>query len=66
MQIDQSKLLGVLYEKTTQKLTQVNNQVILLEAQLQLALEANQQLQAEIEKSKKKKEKPSEEFSTPQ
>ena len=52
-------------ERTNAKLGQLQNQVIVLETQLQFALEANNSLQAELDKLKKKKEKPSEEFTTP-
>lgn len=57
--------MNLLIDKTNQKLSQMQNQVILLETQLQLAIEQYQTLQAEHEKIKKKKDKTSEEFTTP-
>lgn len=65
LNVDQNKFMNLLIEKTNQKLGQMQNQVILLETQLQLAIEQYQTLQAEHEKIKKKKDKNSEEFSTP-
>lgn len=65
MQIDQTKFMNAVLEKTTLKLNQVQNQVILLETQLQIAIEQNNLLTEELEKLKKKKEKPTEEFTTP-
>jgi hypothetical protein len=64
LNIDQNKFMNLLVEKTNQKLSQLQNQVILLETQLQLALEQYQTLQAEHEKIKKKKDKNTED-STP-
>lgn len=52
-------------ERTNAKLGQLQNQVIVLETQLQFALELNNSLQAELDKLKKKKEKTSEEFTSP-
>ena len=57
MQIDQTKFMNLLIEKTNNKLNQANNQIIILEAQLQLAIELNKSLQDELDKLKKKKEK---------
>lgn len=65
LNVDQNKFMNLLIEKTNQKLSQMQSQVILLEAQLQLAIEQYHTLQAENEKLKKKKDKNSEEFSTP-
>lgn len=65
MQIDQTKFMNAIIEKTTTKLNQVQNQVTLLEIQLQFALEQNDLLAAELEKLKKKKEKTSEDYSIP-
>jgi hypothetical protein len=54
-------------ERTNAKLGQLQNQVIVLETQLQFALELNKSLQDELDKSKKKstKEKSTEEFTSP-
>ena len=54
-------------ERTNSKLGQMQNQVIVLETQLQFALELNKSLQDELDKVKKKsaKEKNTEEFTTP-
>lgn len=65
MQIDQNKFMNAVVERTNQKLSQLQNQVILLETQLHFALESNNLLTEELEKLKKKKEKTNQEFSTP-
>ena len=54
-------------ERTNAKLGQLQNQVIVLETQLQFALELNKSLQEELDKAKKKssKEKNTEEFTSP-
>lgn len=52
-------------ERTNAKLGQLQNQVIVLETQLQFALELNKSLQDELDKAKKKKEKNTEEFTSP-
>ena len=54
-------------ERTNAKLGQLQNQVIVLETQLQFALELNKSIQEELDKVKKKssKEKNSEEFTSP-
>ena len=54
-------------ERTNAKLGQLQNQVIVLETQLQFALELNKSLQDELDKVKKKssKEKNTEEFTSP-
>lgn len=57
MQIDQNKFYNIVLEKTNAKLSQLQNQNIVLEAQLQLAVETNKTLQEEIDKLKKKKDK---------
>lgn len=44
-------------EKTNKKLNELQAQVIVLEAQLQLAVEVNQQLVQSLEKNKKKEAK---------
>ena len=58
MEIDQIKFMNLVMEKTNKKLNELQAQVIVLEAQLQLAVEINKQLQDRVEKdSKQKKEK---------
>jgi hypothetical protein len=64
LNIDQTKFINLLLEKTNQKLSHLQNQVIILETQLQLATELNKSildeqnsLKQEIEKLKKKKDK---------
>ena len=54
-------------ERTNAKLGQLQNHVIVLETQLQFALELNKSLQEELDKVKKKssKEKNTEEFTSP-
>ena len=54
-------------ERTNAKLGQLQNKVIVLETQLQFALELNKSLQEELDKVKKKssKEKNTEEFTSP-
>ncbi len=65
MNIDQHAFMNSVLERTNAKLGQLQNQVIVLETQLQFALELNKSLQDELDKVKKKKEKISEEFTTP-
>jgi hypothetical protein len=59
--------MNAVLERTNSKLGQMQNQVIVLETQLQFALELNKSLQEEVDKAKKKtaKEKNTEEFSSP-
>lgn len=57
--------MNAVLERTNAKLGQLQNQVIVLETQLQFALELNKSLQEELDKAKKKKEKTSEEFTSP-
>lgn len=65
MHIDQNKFMNSVLERTNAKLGQLQNQVIVLETQLQFALEFNKSLQDELDKVKKKKEKTTEEFTSP-
>lgn len=62
MEIDKNKLLTLLLEKTNQKVSELQQTVIMLECQLQLAVELNEGLKKQLlELDKyKKKEKPSE------
>ena len=59
--------MNAVLERTNSKLGQMQNQVIVLETQLQFALELNKSLQEEVDKVKKKtaKEKNTEDFSSP-
>lgn len=57
MEIDQHKFMNIVMEKTNKKLNELQAQVIVLEAQLQLAVEVNQQLVQSLEKNKKKEAK---------
>jgi len=57
MQVDQHKFMNLVIEKTNKKLNDLQAQVIVLEAQLQCAVEINQTLQQQIDKSKKKETK---------
>jgi len=59
MQIDNAKFMNLVMEKTNKKLNDLQAQVIVLESQLQLAVEINSKLNEQIDKQKKK-EKPSE------
>lgn len=54
MQIEQNAFLNAVIKKTTQKYNQLQGQAILLEVQLQMALEKNNQLEDEINKLKQK------------
>ena len=67
MNIDQHNFMNSVLERTNAKLGQLQNQVIVLETQLQFALELNKSLQEELDKAKKKssKEKNTEEFNSP-
>ena len=67
MNIDQHAFMNSVLERTNAKLGQLQNQVIVLETQLQFALELNKSLQEELDKVKKKssKEKNTEEFTSP-
>jgi hypothetical protein len=65
VQIDQNKFMNLIVEKTTQRLNQLSNQVIVLEAQLQLAADLNKELQTELDKIKKKNNKQQDDFQTP-
>ena len=49
MEIDKNKLLNTLVERSNIKLNELNAQVLLLESQLQIALEINKTLQEQLE-----------------
>lgn len=57
MQIDSNKFMNLVMEKTNQKLNSLQAQVIVLEAQLQCASEANAELVDELAKLNKKDKK---------
>lgn len=57
MNIDQAKLINLVIEKSTKKISDLQSQVIILEAQLQLITEINSQLQEQTDKVKKKEPK---------
>lgn len=57
MEIDQNRFATLVIEKTNAKLNQLQNQVIILESQLQLAVESNKQLKGDLEKINKRKTK---------
>lgn len=49
--------MNIVMEKTNKKLNDLQAQVIVLEAQLQCAVDLNQVLQQQVEKTKKKESK---------
>lgn len=60
MEIDKGKLITVLLDKTNQKVSELQQAVIMLESQLQLAVELNEGLKkqlTELDKYKKKESK---------
>lgn len=57
MDIDQNKLIALVLEKNTKKISDLQSQVIILESQLQLLTELNNQLKEQAEKIKKKESK---------
>jgi len=57
MEIDKIKLLSAVVDRSFLKINDLQSQVIMLESQLQLALEINKQLQEQIDKTKKKESK---------
>lgn len=57
MEIDKNKLLSTLVERTNLKLNELNAQVLMLESQLQIAIEINKTLQEQLDKTKKKESK---------
>lgn len=57
MEIDQHKFMNLVMEKTNKKLNELQAQVIVLEAQLQCAVDINQTLQQQVDKTKKKETK---------
>lgn len=57
MNLDQAKLINLVIEKSTKKISDLQSQVIILEAQLQLLTEMHEQLKEQVEKVKKKEAK---------
>ena len=53
MEIDQLKFMNLVMEKTNKRLNDAIAQVIVLESQLQLAVETNQKLSEELNKQSK-------------
>lgn len=60
MEVDQNKFMTLVMEKTSHKLNTLQAQVIILEAQLQLAVEQNNKIKDELTKLNKKDLKKSE------
>lgn len=56
MQLDQAKFMNLVMEKTNKKLNELQAQVIVLESQLQLAVDINSELKTQLDKISKKKE----------
>ncbi len=59
MQLDNLKFMNLVMEKTNKKLNELQAQVIVLESQLQLAVEVNKELKDTLDKQErinKKKE----------
>ena len=57
MEIDQIKFLNLVMEKTNKRLNEMLAQVIILESQLQLVVEANNKLTDDLNKLSKKEKK---------
>ena len=57
MEIDQARFMNVVMEKTNKRLNEMLSQVIVLESQLQLAVEINNKLQEDLNKFNKKEKK---------
>lgn len=60
MEIDKNRLITVLLDKTNQKVSELQQTVLMLESQLQLAVELNEGLKKqllELDKYKKKENK---------
>jgi hypothetical protein len=56
MQLDQAKFMNLVMEKTNKKLNELQAQVIVLESQLQLAVDVNSELKTQLDKISKRKE----------
>ena len=57
MEIDQARFMNVVMEKTNKRINEMLSQVIVLESQLQLAVEINNKLQEDLNKFNKKEKK---------
>ena len=57
MEIDQARFMNVVMEKTNKRLNEMLSQVIVLESQLQLAVEINNKLLEDLNKFNKKEKK---------
>jgi hypothetical protein len=57
MEIDQIKFMNLVMEKTNKRLNEMLAQVIVLESQLQLVVEANNKLTDDLNKLSKKEKK---------
>lgn len=57
MNIDQNKLIALVLEKNTRKISELQAQVFLLESQLDLVNNLNSELQEQINKTRKKEVK---------
>jgi len=57
MEIDQIKFMNLVMEKTNKRLNEMLSQVIVLESQLQLVVEANNKLTDDLNKLSKKEKK---------
>ena len=64
MQVDQNKLLNIIMEKTNRKLNELQAKAIVLESQLQLAIEVAESLRKDLEKVNKTNVKSSDKTAT--
>ena len=53
MQLDNLKFMNLVMEKTNKKLNELQAQVIVLESQLQLAVDVNQELKDQLDKQER-------------
>lgn len=57
MELDQNKFMSLVMEKTNKKLNEATAQLIVLESQLQMAVEINTRLQEQLKELDKKTSK---------
>lgn len=57
MELDQNKFMSLVMEKTNKKLNEATAQLIVLESQLQMAVEINTRLQEQLKELEKKTSK---------
>jgi hypothetical protein len=57
MELDQIKFMNLVMEKTNKKLNEATAQLIVLETQLQMAVEVNKALQEQLKELEKKPSK---------